>query len=131
VLGKERLESLTIHHGWHTFISHALAGRRTLAEVRDAAGHANVTITSWYLYVAVKGARWGRCLNDGSCCQDRVCEALLGPHVGRAFRPDNTASEYVSLERPTNKIVASAPEIGTLAGQHAGMSPRSFRPPLV
>jgi site-specific recombinase XerD len=47
------LESLTIHHGRHTFISHALAGGRTLAEVRDAAGHANVSITSGYLHVAV------------------------------------------------------------------------------
>ena len=54
VLGKERLEHLTIHHGRHTFISHALAGGRTLAEVRDAAGYSNVTITSGYLHVAVE-----------------------------------------------------------------------------
>jgi integrase len=47
------LEGLTIHHGRLTFISHALAGGRTLAEVRDAAGHANVNITSGYLHVAV------------------------------------------------------------------------------
>jgi integrase len=47
------LDGLTIHHGRHTFISHALAGKRTLAEVRDAAGHANVSITSTYLHVAV------------------------------------------------------------------------------
>ncbi len=53
VLGAERLDTLTIHHGRHTFISHALAGGRTLAEVRDAAGHANVSITSAYLHVAV------------------------------------------------------------------------------
>jgi integrase len=53
VLGAARLESLTIHHGRHTFISHALAGGRTLAEVRDAAGHANVSIISGYLHVAV------------------------------------------------------------------------------
>jgi len=53
-LGRERLESLTIHHGRHTFISHALAGGRTLAEVRDAAGHANVSITSGYLHVVVE-----------------------------------------------------------------------------
>ena len=50
-LGSERLLSLTIHHGRHTFISHALAGGRTLAEVRDAAGHSNVTVTSGYLHV--------------------------------------------------------------------------------
>ena len=54
VLGAKRLEQLTIHHGRHTFISHALAGGRTLAEVRDAAGHANVSITSSYLHVAVE-----------------------------------------------------------------------------
>ena len=53
VLGAARLETLTIHHGRHTFISHALAGGRSLAEVRDAAGHANVSITSGYLHVAV------------------------------------------------------------------------------
>jgi integrase len=53
VLGRERLATLTVHHGRHTFISHALAGNRTLAEVRDAAGHANVSITSAYLHVAV------------------------------------------------------------------------------
>ena len=53
VLGPARLETLTIHHGRHTFISHALAGGRSLAEVRDAAGHCNVSITSGYLHVAV------------------------------------------------------------------------------
>jgi integrase len=53
VLGVDRLDGLTIHHGRHTFISHALAGKRKLAEVRDAAGHANVSITSTYLHVAV------------------------------------------------------------------------------
>ncbi len=53
VLAAARLETLTIHHGRHTFISHALAGGRTLAEVRDAAGHCNVSITSSYLHVVV------------------------------------------------------------------------------
>jgi integrase len=53
-LGRDRLASLTIHHGRQTFISHALAGGRTLAEVRDAASHTNVSITSVYLHVAVE-----------------------------------------------------------------------------
>src|SRR5882757_9465093 len=57
LLGPERLESLTIHHGRHTFISHALAGGRTLAEVRDAVGHGNVSITSGYLHIAVDNDR--------------------------------------------------------------------------
>ena len=52
-LGTERVSDLTIHHGRHTFISHALAGGRTLAEVRDAVGHSNVSITSCYLHIAV------------------------------------------------------------------------------
>ncbi len=54
MLGRERLETVTIHHGPNTFLSHALAGGRTLAEVRDAAGHANVTITSVYLHATVE-----------------------------------------------------------------------------
>jgi integrase len=51
--GRSRLRTLTIHHGRHTFISHALAGGRTLAEVPAAAGHSNVAVTSAYLHVAV------------------------------------------------------------------------------
>ena len=53
VLGSARLETLTIHHGRHTFISHALAGGLTLAGVGDAAGVANVSITSGYRHVVV------------------------------------------------------------------------------
>jgi integrase len=52
-LGRERLRTLTIHHGRHTFISHALAGGRTLAEVRAAAGHSSLVTTSVYLHIAV------------------------------------------------------------------------------
>ena len=36
------------------FISHALAGGRTLAEVMEPAGHCNVSITSCYVHVAVE-----------------------------------------------------------------------------
>lgn len=52
-LGWDRLRTLTIHHGRHTFVSHALAGGRTLAEVKAAAGHASLLTTSVYLHVAV------------------------------------------------------------------------------
>ena len=52
VLGPERRAELTIHNGRHSFVSHALAGGRSLAEVRDAAGHSNVAITSVYTHVA-------------------------------------------------------------------------------
>ena len=50
-LGSERQTELTIHHGRHSFVSHALK-RRTLAEVRDDAGHANISTTSIYAHVA-------------------------------------------------------------------------------
>lgn len=49
-LGAERVELLSIHGGRHSFVSHALAGGRTLAEIRDSAGHANVSTTSIYLH---------------------------------------------------------------------------------
>jgi hypothetical protein len=53
VLGAERLRTLTIHHRRHTCISHSLAGERTSAEARAAAGHSNVAVTSVYLHVVV------------------------------------------------------------------------------
>ena len=55
VLGKERQRHLTIHHGRHSFCSHALAGGRTLAEVRDAAGHRNISTTSIYAHIVTDG----------------------------------------------------------------------------
>lgn len=53
VLGDERRETLSIHCGRHSFCSHALAGGRSLAEVRDAAGHANISTTSIYVHAIV------------------------------------------------------------------------------
>ncbi len=50
-LPADRLERLTAHHGRHTFISHALAGGRSLAEVRDAAGHTSVAVTNVYTHI--------------------------------------------------------------------------------
>lgn len=59
VLGKERQSELTIHAGRHSFCSHALAGGKTLVQVRDAAGHSNVSTTSRYLHVAADDASVG------------------------------------------------------------------------
>jgi site-specific recombinase XerC len=53
VLGAERVAMLSIHCGRHSFCSHALAGNRTIAEVRDAAGHANISTTSIYLHAVL------------------------------------------------------------------------------
>ena len=52
-LGPDRSAEITIHHGRHSYISHALAGGRSLAEVAASAGHANITITAVYCHVAV------------------------------------------------------------------------------
>jgi integrase len=52
VLGKVRARQLTIHCGRHSFISHALAGGRTLAEVRSASGHTCISTTSAYVHIA-------------------------------------------------------------------------------
>lgn len=49
-LGSERVSQLGIHSGRRSFCSHALSVGRSLIEVRDAAGHSNVSTTSIYLY---------------------------------------------------------------------------------
>lgn len=54
-LGEERRAQLSIHSGRHSFCSHALAGGRSLAEVRDAAGHADAKMTSEYLHAIDSG----------------------------------------------------------------------------
>lgn len=50
ILGAERQSELSIHCGRHSFASHALAGGRTLPEVRDALGHHSISVTSVYLH---------------------------------------------------------------------------------
>lgn len=54
VLEGDRATEITIHDGRHSYISHALAGGRSLAEVAQAAGHANITITAIYTHIAVE-----------------------------------------------------------------------------
>jgi len=51
VLGATRAKQLSIHAGRRSFCSHALRAGRTLVEVRDAAGHSNISTTSIYLHV--------------------------------------------------------------------------------
>ena len=50
-LGADRLETLTVHHGRHSFVSHALNGGRSIAAVRDAVGHSSIAVTSLYTHV--------------------------------------------------------------------------------
>lgn len=46
-----RSRKLGVHAGRHTFCTHALASGRSLAEVRDAAGHHSISMTDNYLHV--------------------------------------------------------------------------------
>ena len=50
ILGPNRINQQHVHCGRHTFLSHALSAGRSLVEVRDAAGHTNIAITSIYLH---------------------------------------------------------------------------------
>lgn len=78
VLGKERLKGLTVHHGRHSFISHALAGGRSLAEVRDAAGHRNIATTSIYTHVATDDSSVGDLFGFASGTLARSIDAKEG-----------------------------------------------------
>lgn len=50
-LGRERVQEITIHHGRHSFVSHALHGGRSPVEVQRAAGHSSLAITTIYAHL--------------------------------------------------------------------------------
>ena len=54
-LGEDRSRQLCVHSGRHSFCSHALLNGRSLVEVRDAAGHREVSMTNEYLHVLESG----------------------------------------------------------------------------
>ncbi len=53
-LGPERADQVRLHDGRHTFATQALTAGHSLASVRDALGHANISTTSMYLH-AIEG----------------------------------------------------------------------------
>jgi integrase len=56
---------VTIHDGRHTFASHALAGGRSLVEVRDALGHRSIATTSLYLHLVEEDEAVGNLFAPG------------------------------------------------------------------
>jgi integrase/recombinase XerD len=50
-LGPERRADVTIHHGRHSFISHALHQGVSIVQVKEAAGHWSLNTTSIYAHV--------------------------------------------------------------------------------
>jgi len=55
VLGEDRASQLGVHAGRHSFCTHALQAGRSLMEVRDAAGHTNISTTQIYLHALETG----------------------------------------------------------------------------
>lgn len=53
-LPADRIADLSIHTGRHTFVSHALAGGRSLAEVMFAVGHGSLRTTQIYLHLVAR-----------------------------------------------------------------------------
>ncbi len=51
VLGNERQREVTIHHGRHSFVSHALHRGISPVVVKEAAGHASLATTSIYAHL--------------------------------------------------------------------------------
>lgn len=58
-LGRERVADLTIHHGRHSFISHALHGGRSVVEVQQAAGHSSLATTTRYAHLLAEDGTIG------------------------------------------------------------------------
>jgi integrase/recombinase XerD len=51
ILGAERAEHITIHHGRHSFISLALHAGKNVVEVQHAAGHSSLGTTTRYAHL--------------------------------------------------------------------------------
>ena len=64
VLGPDRVADLSIHSGRHSAVSHLLAAGRTLAEVRDAAGHSSIATTSIYSHVVADDGKVGEIFRE-------------------------------------------------------------------
>jgi integrase/recombinase XerD len=89
----------TIHDGRHSYASHAIAGGRTLVEVRDALGHKNLATTSLYSHL----------MGDD------------GARVGSLFGPENTQRDFSSEKAPfdSQRVTAidrSPQEVGLYLG---------------
>lgn len=61
-IGRERVAELTIHHGRHSFVSHALHGGRSPVEVQQAAGHASLAVTTIYAHLVDEDEQVGHLL---------------------------------------------------------------------
>jgi integrase/recombinase XerD len=58
-LGRERQAEITIHHGRHSFISHALHQGHNIVQVQHMAGHSSLGTTSIYAHLVSDEAQIG------------------------------------------------------------------------
>lgn len=84
-LGRERVAELTIHHGRHSFVSHALHGGRSPAEVQQAADDASLAVTTIYAHLVDEDEQVGNIVR---------LSAGLG---GRAAIPSSQPTVYTVL----------------------------------
>jgi integrase len=63
-LGGERVATLTIHHGRHSFITHCLYAGRNVIEVQAAAGHSSLNTTTRYAHVLLDDGSIGNVFGD-------------------------------------------------------------------
>ena len=106
---RDRLRTLTIHHGRHTFISHALAGGRTLAEVRDAAGPQQ-RAGDQRLPACGGGGRRER----GEPVRGRISGLLFVP--GSISKYESGVSPSIDMLERIAKAVSCAPELLVFLG---------------
>jgi integrase/recombinase XerD len=57
--GPERQGEVTIHHGRHSFISHALHKGVSIVTVKEAVGHSSLATTSIYAHLVADGRQVG------------------------------------------------------------------------
>jgi len=100
--------AVSTYHGWHAFNSHAPAGNRTLAEVGDAARHANVAVTSRYLHVAVETSSAGSFFAGFS-------KSMKASRESNRFFPGFRPDEFPNLLPPAkDSICRSAQTVNDL-----------------
>ena len=93
VLDPERQRELTIRSGRHPFVSHALAGGRSLTEVRDAAGHGRIAVTSLYMHVVADAGQ-----DPGWIAIDLLSQAEHDPASQSILMTDDEALAAAVIE---------------------------------
>ena len=93
-LGRERVQQLSVHCGRHSFASLSLSAGRSLAEVKEALGHASIQSTNVYLHAVER---------------ERVPDVFELPATGRGQRkrverPDGHGGDVRVDAQPASRV---------------------------